>query len=150
VNRVHVLGSVALAAALVVALAPLAPWFSADVPGGTARAAGVEASGALWAAPPVGLVGALLALLVLRAAAPRPVGVALAVLGAAALLLTLPVVASPPVRLVADAGGVAREFPVAPALLPAAYVAPLAAAALVLAGLALAGPLRRLREADPA
>lgn len=131
------------------ALAPLAPWFSAGTPAGTVRAAGVDASGAVWAAVVLGLVAALVALLVLGSGAARPLGAALAVLGAAALLVTLPVVASPPVRLVADTPAGERAFPVRPDHRPAAFAAPLAAAVLLLAGAGLAAPGRRAGDPEP-
>lgn len=143
------LAGIAIVAGVVVALAPFAPWFAADTPAGEVTVTGVDASGLLLAAVVIGAAAVATALVVLRGGAARPLGAALAVLGGAALLAVLPVVASPPVHLQADVDGGSRSLEAPTTSQFAAYAAPLAAAALLLAGLGLARPVLRTRSGSP-
>jgi hypothetical protein len=139
----------AVAAGAALLVLPHLTWFTAPGPDGTVTASGTAASGGMWSVPVLGAAAALAGVAVLRDGGRRaPMGLAVAAAGLAALGWTLWVAAGVPVRLVTAVDGAARPVGEDPAPAWPAVAAPVAAAALVLAGVLLVLPeVRALRAA---
>lgn len=145
---IRVAGGIAAAAALVVAVAPVLPWFEASIPAGSLSITGLGASGSLWLLPALGALALAVALACaiagtgLGAVEARWAGGALVALGALACFWALREALDPPVEVVVIDGGTARPATIPTAVLPAAVAAPVAAGLIVAAGAAIARPWR--------
>lgn len=133
-----------------IAVLPAFAWYSAPVGDQEVRASGFEGAGQLLVLPALGALAALagVGLAVARPGADRAppaarAGLVAAVAGALALAFAIWAAAAPRLTLSADLPGGAEDVPARIDLEPAALVAPVLAAAMLLLGAAMAWTARR-------
>ncbi|MGD9570559.1 MAG: hypothetical protein AB7V62_01580 [Thermoleophilia bacterium] len=133
----------------VVAVLPAFTWYAVPVAGGAVRASGFAGAGQLLLLPVAGAAAVLAGAALVssrrdaRAATARRTGLVTVAAGLVALGFTVWAAADPRVTLTADLPGGTEVVPATVDVEPAAYIAPVVCALLVVMGVAVAWSGRR-------